>query len=273
MIKKLIQLFVITLLVFTATETSVFAQNCPIRKIENADKPSEAAGASVYIGQDCNKALDYFLKTLALHREAKNTILEAWDLTQIGDIYFELKDEQKTFDYYKQALPLFRQSKNISGEWEVLPMLGYISKRQKNYSLALKYMEEELLFFQGINDGINGDIAKINASTTLDKIAEIYLQIGNEPKAVECFDKSLSLARKVKSLWKEARTLTLIGNFYEAKGRKEEATTSYHAALAIYIEDNRKFPGAIFNGEGVVPQERNVDEMKNLREAIERLQK
>lgn len=273
MIKKLIQLFIITLLVFTVLETSVFAQSCPIRKIENTDKPSEAAGASVYIGQDCNKALDYFLKTLAVHREAQNTILEAWDLTQIGDIYFELQNEQKAFDYYKQALPLFRQLKNISGEWEVLPSLASISQSQKNYSLALKYLEEELLFFQGINDGINEDVAKINASTTLDTMAEIYLQTGNEPKAVECFDKSLSLARKVKSSWKEAKTLTLIGNLYEAKGRKEEAIKSYQAALAIYIEDNRKFPGAIFNGEKVVPQERNVDEMKNLREAIERLQK
>ena len=111
--------FSITLLLIAGTANFVFAQDCPIRQTVavkimqtiGVKNPNKSGSSSVFGVQNCNEALEVFVNEVSLRREAKDIFGEAWVLTQIGDIYWELKKYQEASDYYVQALSLFRQMK------------------------------------------------------------------------------------------------------------------------------------------------------------------
>ncbi|MBS1793891.1 MAG: tetratricopeptide repeat protein [Acidobacteria bacterium] len=261
---------ILTMLTFLfGTATLAAAQVCAILPIQRTGKPSEVRQESVGSIQDCREALDYFQKDLEMRRIRKDTIREAWALARIGGIYLTIKDWPKAFDSYERALPLFTEAKNRYGLWETLPGLAMAAREQKRFAEFMTYAEESAAFFRDYGDGT----AKMNEALMYDKIAGVYIELGDETKALAYYEKSLKVGRDENSRWKQAETLTLMGRYYETKGRRLEAVEAYRTALDLYLEDNRVFPGARWDGQKIVPEERFTEEMKDLREAIERLQK
>ena len=258
--------FSITLLLIAGTANFVSAQDCPIRQTVavkimqtiGVKNPNKSGSSSVFGVQNCNEALEVFVKEVSLRREAKDIFGEAWVLTQIGDIYWELKKYQEASDYYVQALSLFRQMKNIDGESELLSYLASINESLKNYSQALKYLDEELLIVRvSENKFVRSDEGRI-----LDRKANIYLESGEDAKAFECFNERLAFERERNSEVGESFAFKAFGKAYEEKGKKGEALESYQKALDLYLKFSRGWQGDIV-----------TDGLKELRDSIERLQK
>ena len=208
--------------------------------------------------QNCEQSLNGFLKELQFSREAKDTFGESWILTQIGDIYWELKKYQEASDYYGQALPLFRQMKNVEGEREVLDYIASVNESLKNYLQSLKYLDEELSIVQtSENKFIRSDEGRI-----LDRKANIYLKSGEDTKAFEYFNKRLAFERKQNSEVGESFAFKAMGRAFEGNGKKAEALEAYQKALELFLKFSQGWKGDLVDNG-----------LKELREAVERLQK
>lgn len=266
MINKLNLFLLIILLLIVGTANFVSAQDCPIRQTVavrimqtiGVKNPDESGSSNIFGMENCEKALEAFVKELSLRREANDNFGEAWVLTQIADIHWELKNYQDASDYYVKALPLFRQMKNIEGEREILNDLASVNESLKNYSQSLKYFDEELLLVRASeNEFIRSDEGRI-----LDRQANIYLKSGDDAKAFEYFNKRLAFEREQNSEVGESFAFQSLGEAYEATGKKAEALEAYQKALDLYLKYSRGWQGA-----GVTKR------LKQLRDPIERLQK
>ncbi len=252
MIVKLKHFFIIALLLLATLAQSSFAQtNLQIEAAEKLNK----VGSDFFLERNYEKALESFLKELPLRRAAKDTLGEAWALNQIGESYSSLRKWQEALNYYSQALPLFRQVKNSHGEARTLHALSGVSAALKNYCQSLKYLEEVLPIVQASED-------RQWEGMILGDIASTYFELREDAKAFEYFNKRLAYEQTRKNEVGEAEAFWSLGTANEARGNKPKAIESYQRALSINLKISRTMQSDYL-----------TEQIKQLREAIERLQK
>lgn len=181
--------------------SSISAQDCPIRQTIavktlqyiGLKDPDQSGSSSIFGIANCEEALVAFNKELILSREKKNPFSEAWILTQLGDIYFETKRYDAAFDNYSSALAVFRQLRNSVGEIEILNDLASVSESRGDFGESLKYFD---LLSVRVSEM---ERARHDGGRILDRIANIYLKIGDTKSALEHFNKRVAFEKARKS--------------------------------------------------------------------------
>ena len=176
--------------------------------------------------QSLRKAIAKWEEALKLYREAGDRRGEANTLTNIGQVYSDLEEQQKALEYYSQSLPLSRAVGDRKQEATILNSIGsaysYLGQKQK----AREYFSQSLLLHREAGN-------RYGEATTLNNIGLVYLELGENQKAKEYYSQSLPLFRSIGDRGGESTTLSNIGLAYSKLGENQKALEYYRQSLTL----------------------------------------
>ena len=135
------------------------------------------------------KAIDYLLKALALCEELGNKEALPILLGDLGEVYYDQKDDNKALPYYQRAIAIDNASASAAFAYNGI---GKIYLRKKNYPLALENHNRAL----SIAEKINENMQKLRA---LEGIANVYFDQQLYSSALAFFDKARILGEEIKA--------------------------------------------------------------------------
>ncbi|MBP7808538.1 MAG: tetratricopeptide repeat protein [Bacteroidia bacterium] len=177
------------------------------------------------------EALDYFLKSLKLNEELKNSEGLANVLINLGGIYKISGDIKAAMDCFERALKYHEQNNDKTGMAHALTYIGLTYKHQGNIPKALEYYTKSLHLREEIKD-------KPAISNSLNNIGTLYRELGDVNKAIDCYTKSLKIQEEIKDDYGLSYCLINIGNIYQDKENLEEALKYYTKGLEIQKKIN-----------------------------------
>jgi CHAT domain-containing protein/Tfp pilus assembly protein PilF len=172
------------------------------------------------------KALEYYRKALAMHRELANAKGEGSTLNNIGEVYGDLGENQQSLDYYDQALKVWQAINNRAEEAKTMTNIGAVYGQIGDYQKALDYYNRALPIQEEIGDR-DGEAA------TLNNMGAAHYSFGEPHRALEQFSRTLPLVRQAGDRRREAYTLSNIGLMQASIGEYQKALDSYEDALSL----------------------------------------
>jgi tetratricopeptide (TPR) repeat protein len=168
-------------------------------------------------------------------------------LTNIGVIYFELGEYQNAIDYYEKAKKGFAKNNNKRGFALLNNYLGEYYTKQKNPDLALKYYQQSLDLYEGIQN-------KFGASYALYNIALLLQEEQKYKEALFYANKSLAYAQEIGVLDQTFNTEKLLSELHESLHNPEAALAHYKNYVKARDsinnqETNKRFAAAEMNYE------------------------
>jgi tetratricopeptide (TPR) repeat protein len=176
-----------------------------------------------------NLAIDYFFNSLEIMEKIndRNGIGRCYNL--IGIVYYYLENYPLSLEYYNKAIEINieqNDKKWIAGNYN---NLGMIYEKTGEYGLALEY------YFKSLEANIELN-NKNWIANNYGNIGSLYQEMGN-PKSLEYYFKRLHLNTELKDINGIARSNFLIGKYFNAQSKMEEAITylqrSYHLSDSI----------------------------------------
>lgn len=126
---------------------------------------------------------------------------------ETGLIYTRLNQPANARDFYQKTLDLPKHKINSSYRAAALREMSKIDLENSHYDTAMSLAKEaQLIYTDNNNIGKNASISRI--------IGEIYQAMGDKKRAIENYNESLHLAKKIKSDWKEAIALNRLGRIF-----------------------------------------------------------
>jgi len=221
-----------------------------------------AIGTIYYIQNELQKARDYFERGLAIRRELKNRLQdaitrlkadnagsnsndkqelldfynqvlantnfkEALLLYPLGNVYFQLSENQKALESYNQALTLYKAEKKTLYEATVLGSIGNLYFQSGETKKALDSYNQALEIQRAEKD-------TAAQAKTLSSIGKIYKRLGESQQALASYNQALELQRERKDLLGQAGIHEDIGLLYYTLGQFQLARDSYNQALKLW---------------------------------------
>lgn len=100
-------------------------------------------------------ALEYANQSLAISKETRSELTEAWALNNISAIYSKQGELELALDKIKAALKIFLKVENKSGMADCYAISGVIYREMGNYDLAIKNLEASISLVKEITVGAN----------------------------------------------------------------------------------------------------------------------
>ncbi|WP_315789965.1 CHAT domain-containing tetratricopeptide repeat protein [Fischerella sp. JS2] len=185
-----------------------------------------AIGTIHYTDGQSQKALESFQQALAIARELKDPLGEAFALTSIANAYSNLGQKPQALELYKQAVSIFQAQKKPATAAGVLTQIGriYFSLGQTTNALATYNQALDIQRQQKDTDA---------QATTLKDLGLVYMSLGEPQKALASLNQALEIQRANKDLSGQADTLTYIASVYTSISENQKALASLNAALAL----------------------------------------
>lgn len=162
-----------------------------------------------------DESIDYYFSALEIMEELDdiNGIARCYNL--IGILYYYLGNYHLSLEYYMMALDINQQQNDkkwIAGNSN---NIGMIYQRQEQYEKALEFYMKSL--------EMNTELGFKNwIANNYGNIGSLY-QLMNNPESLNWFKKRLWLNEEQKDTAGIAQSYFLIGNYYVAEGRFEDA--------------------------------------------------
>jgi len=217
---------------------------------------------SIYNLNELEKARDYFERALAIRRELKNRLQdaiarlkadnagsnsndkqklldfynqvlantnfkEALQLYPLGNVYFQLSENQKALESYNQALTLYKAEKKPLYEATVLGSIGNLYFHSGETKKALDFYNQALEIQRAEKD-------TAAQAKTLSSIGKIYKRLGESQQALATYNQALELQRERTDLLGQAGIHEDIGLLYYTVGQLQLARDSYNQALKLW---------------------------------------
>lgn len=171
---------------------------------------------------DDQKALEYYEKSLSLHRLSGNGLAISGTLGNIGVVYYNLKEFDKALGFLEESIEILRpfdQKMHLSIRLE---NIGNIYYKMGQYDVALEKFKEGL----GLSEEINDDYG---ISSIASNIGKTLIEQVKYSEAKIFLDDAEEKARKINSL-------SLIVDALNIKGQLENARRNYKEAFDIQSE-------------------------------------
>jgi DNA-binding SARP family transcriptional activator/Tfp pilus assembly protein PilF len=176
-----------------------------------------------------DRAIEYGGQALALHRANRDLYGQAVTLANLGLITWQQGNCQTAADYHQESLDLFREIGYGRGESQALNNLGGVYWQMGRYRDAAKYGQQSLDVARRC-----GDLS--DESAALNNIGAVWCRRGDYDRALECHQLALTTAGQINDRGGEAYALYSLGEVYQQQNRCEQAIEHYHLALARYRE-------------------------------------
>jgi CHAT domain-containing protein/Tfp pilus assembly protein PilF len=235
--------------------------------------------------ESLRQAAEIYEQTLPLWREVKDRVGEAYSLSKLSVVYFNLHDRPRELAALNQALPIWRAMKNHEQEEaNALHHLGAIHASKGNMAEALacetkalelaRLIGNQLIEFSALNNlgSIHYSLGDFQAALdahhqalsvqraigdtegqarSLSNISAAYFGLGEFQEALNYCKQALPLRRAAKDRRGEAITLTNIGSNYRELGEPQIALEYYEQAVALlHGTDDLTKEAALLNAIG-----------------------
>lgn len=204
-----------------------FAQARKLRR-QQADALN-IQGASLWIRSDLARAVTYFERSLAIHREIGNHKGVATTLGNIGLIYKGQGDHVKAIGYYSESLHISEKTGEKKGEASMLSNIGVIYDEQGDLDQALDYHTRSLHLREELGD-------KYGIATSLNNIGLVYKDRGDFAKALDFQHRSLRVCEEANLRKDMANALNNIGLIHGMMGEYEQALRYHQQSLKVREE-------------------------------------
>jgi serine phosphatase RsbU (regulator of sigma subunit)/Tfp pilus assembly protein PilF len=204
------------------------------KELENKKGVSAILGniGSIYKNQgDYAKAIDYYTKSLKIAKEIENKKVIASSFNNIGLIYWKKGNLLEGLNYFNNSLKIQEEIGNKSAISTCLINIGNIYVDQNNYQEALIYYKKSLKIKRELGD-------KHFIALILNNIGSTYDDQGNYKNALIYYKKSLKIRRELRNKWGIAQSLFNIAIAYHKLGKSEDAITNIEDAINIAKETN-----------------------------------
>jgi len=151
-----------------------------------------------------SKAIEHYQKALGIALELKDKHVEGAVYGNLGSVYSEKGDYNKAVDYLKLALDIYTKIESKEHQVGICSNLGIVYKRMEKYHEAIKWQRMAI--------SISSD--KIHTGQAYGNLGNMYGLLGQYSNSVDCFTKSLEIARKAKNRLWEGKALMNIGMAY-----------------------------------------------------------
>ena len=170
-----------------------------------------------------------------LHLEAGEEKVDAYI-----QLALEIKDDNSglMFHYLNQALELAEEIEYFRGKANALYTTGKINFGRNNYSSALSYYENALVYYRSTSD-------TLGLFNCFDGIGEIYKNEGNLEKALSYQLENLKHAKSLKGEMNLARVYDELGEIYLQKGDPAKALFYYEKAFSYRQKNEEDINGLI----------------------------
>lgn len=177
------------------------------------------------LGND-SMALKYREKYLQKEKDAGNPYGMKIGLTNLGEYYEAIGDDEKALDYYQQAREVYAD-KRVDAY--LLRYIGNIYRKKQLFEKALTCQTKALQMFQDLQ--IQNEI--IN---TWNKLATLHKEQGQTNKAIDYYQKSLELSQKVGARQKSQTIAKALAETYLQINQCYKAYD--YRVLAITLKDS-----------------------------------
>lgn len=172
-----------------------------------------------------NESVDYYEKALKIYRKIKNKRGINQCITNLGSLYFDLKEYKTADHYFKQVLENLKETPNDEmGLGAALYSLGGSNRRLGNSKMAMDYYKKSLAIREKI-----GDLNGIGLSNW--GIAQLYVESKNYKKAFQHLDIALKNNRILKNLYQECAVLITVSEAYLGLNDYKKAEENAELAL------------------------------------------
>jgi CHAT domain-containing protein len=176
-----------------------------------------------------DKAIEFFLQSLAIAREIKDRRGEGASLGNLGNVYYSLGKYDKAIEFQLQRLVIAREIKDRRGEGTSLGNLGNVYYSLGKYDKVIDFYLQSLAIKQEIKD-------RLGEGTSLGNLGNVYYSLGKYDKAIDFHLQSLAIKREIKDRLGEGASLGNLGNVYYSLGKYDKAIDFYLQRLVIARE-------------------------------------
>jgi len=196
---------------------------------------------------DITKALEYYLKSLAIHEEIRNYPGAANSLNNIASIYEAKGNIQLAIEYYHKSLKLAEEKKEQKVVARILSNIGAVYHMQGEFQKALECfnrclkIREQIHDRDGIANSLNniGAVYELKGDLSCKDTKEECIRKGQNI-ALEYFLKSLRIREESGNKHGIAKSLSNIASIYRLRGDNKKALDYYFKGLKIREEINDK---------------------------------
>jgi CHAT domain-containing protein/tetratricopeptide (TPR) repeat protein len=208
---------------------------------------SVVAGAYAEAG-DTGKALEHYNQALALSRGDRGG--KAWTQSKLGNFYLRQGEYNKALQLFNQILPYFHSEHARVFEAGTLYGMGVAYHREGKLPQALQVLNQALSLWP-FKNRMRREILR--------EIGSVYQDLGDSPKALEYYEKSLAESRAAKDLQEEALTLCDMGRSERAMRRATDARRDVEAGLQILESLRSRIAGAEARSSYFAAAQRNFE--------------
>ncbi|MGB5372107.1 MAG: adenylate/guanylate cyclase domain-containing protein [Flavobacteriaceae bacterium] len=182
--------------------------------------------ADIYAMANNHKnAMHYYQMAIATLRKSDDSISLASAILNAGDAHLTNKDYDSALVYFKESGAIFERSNYLIGKAYNLGNIGMVYAGQGQIDLAEKNIDEAIQILIA-----HGDYYPI--SVYLQSMADIFLEKGDRPTALNYAKRSLALATQY-GLKEQISTANLkLSELYEAMGLTTESLMHYKEYIA-----------------------------------------
>lgn len=209
--------------------------------IESNDKLGEAnilnnIGAVYFVQGDYVHALNYYLKSLSLSEELKDTIRIATALGNIGSVYEnDPNTYDKSLEYYLKAIQLCEKTGDLGAIASAAVNLGQIYLQMKKYDNALIY------FIKAEENYRTSGLGHQYLPVAIASIGNVYTLKGNYSLAIKYQTEALDLSRELDLPLREMQSQIYLGETYNVFKNTPLSIKSYLEAEKLAIKTGSKF--------------------------------
>jgi serine phosphatase RsbU (regulator of sigma subunit) len=166
------------------------------------------------------KAEEYYLKALEIGERIGYKSATATATVNIGESLFKKNDYNGALRYYEKALKIYRESNSGDIPYTMIN-IGKIYAKRNDYTNAVRYMEGALSIALGNN-------AKLDIGRSLLALGQIYLQKGENERALEYFIQSDKITTVIGAKYEQSETYKYMASAYSGTG---DYMNAYRAQL------------------------------------------
>jgi tetratricopeptide (TPR) repeat protein len=189
---------------------------------------------------DNEKALDYFMQSLALRQKVKDRRGEAVTLVGIGKVYSHLGENTQALEYLNRALEILRDIGDHYAEADAISNIGWVDSSLNDYSEALEHFNTALTMRRQLGD-------RTGEATTLYGISQIERRLAKPQDARLHLEAALDIIESLRT-----------------KGASQQLRISYYASVQDYyvtyidllMQLHKQQPGAGYDSAALYASER-----------------
>lgn len=201
------------------------------KAIENSDVITEGEclqqmGKVCYRQGHFRQALEFFLKADKIFNVHDKPLSLAANLSDIGILYYYIKQPDKAMKNYLQALNIYKKQNDLKGQANIFGQIGQLYEKRMQYDSAFYYQKLALKVNEKTSD-ISG------AAKIYENLGSIYEDLEKYDLAAQHFKKSLDLYQKDHNELGSIEVINNLGDILRKTGKYKASVLETKAAMKL----------------------------------------